>query len=43
VRSLEPEELLRALRSAIDALRREAVGAEDLVEQLEPHLRELQA
>jgi hypothetical protein len=43
VRSLEPEELLRALRSAIGALRREAVGAEDLVEQLEPHLRELQA
>ena len=43
VRSLEPQELLRALRSAIGALQREAVDAQDLVEQLEPHLREIQA
>jgi hypothetical protein len=43
VRSLEPEELLRALRSAVVALRREAGEAEGLAKQLEPHLRELQA
>jgi predicted nucleotidyltransferase len=43
VLSLEPEELLRALRSAIGALQREAVDASDLVEKLEPHLREIQA
>ena len=43
VRSLEPEELLRALRAAVAALQREAVDAQDLVERLEPHLREIQA
>ena len=43
VQSLEPDELLRALRSAVAALRREAGDAEDLAEQLDPHLREIQA
>jgi hypothetical protein len=43
VRSLDPEELLRALRSAVGALQREAVDAQDLVDRVEPHLREIQA
>jgi hypothetical protein len=43
VRSLEPDEVLRALRSATAALTREAGEAEDLAEQLEPHLREIHA
>jgi hypothetical protein len=43
VRSLEPEELLRALRAAVAELQREAVDAQDLAEQLEPHLREIQS
>lgn len=43
VRSLDPAELLRALRSAVGALQREAGGAQDLAEKLEPQLREIQA
>jgi predicted nucleotidyltransferase len=41
VRSLEREELLRALGSAIDALLREADEVRDIAEKVEPHLREL--
>ena len=43
VRSLEPDELLRALRGAVGALRREAGDAQDLAAKLEPQLREIQA
>jgi hypothetical protein len=43
VRSLERDELLRALRSAVGALRREAGDAQDLAAKLEPQLREIQA
>jgi hypothetical protein len=41
VRSLEREELLRALRAAIDALLREADEVRDLASSLETQLREL--
>jgi predicted nucleotidyltransferase len=43
VRSLEPEELLRALRAAVAALQREAGDARELARQLDLHLREIQA
>jgi hypothetical protein len=41
VRSLEAEELFRALSSVVDALLREAGDAQDLAAQLEPELRAL--
>jgi hypothetical protein len=41
VRSLESEELLRALRAAIDVLLREAGEVRSLASKLEPQLREL--
>jgi hypothetical protein len=43
VRSVERDELLRALALAVDALLREAVDVADLAAQVEPQLRELTA
>ena len=41
VSSLERDELLRALRAAIDGLLRESVELQDLAEKVEPQLRQL--
>ena len=41
VSSLEREELLRALKAAIDGLLRESVELQDLAEMVEPQLRQL--
>ena len=43
VRSLDRDELLRALHAAIDALLREAIDVGDVVPKVEPQLRELAA
>jgi hypothetical protein len=41
VRTLERDELLRALRSAVDGLLRESVDVEEFAARVEPRLREL--
>jgi hypothetical protein len=43
VRSLERDELLRALALAVDGLPREAVDVADVAAKVEPRLRELTA
>ena len=43
VRSLERDELLRALALAVDGLLREAVDVADVAAKVEPQLRELTA